>query len=211
MGVNGRRLAAIVLLCVIAIGAVVLSFSGLTKLGELAGYGTLAWIFAVVVDAGAAASTIYWLGGASSTRQGAWARGMAVALLAVSVAGNFAAHTLVALPAFWMGVVAIVPPATLAAVVHLLAMPGGELAAAGDELATAGDGESETRDGAGVAPPGTVPLASVVTGAVAEISLAERVRRMLDEDPRVGRPRVRAALGVTDHQARKLLEEARAA
>jgi hypothetical protein len=45
----------------VALAAAALSFQSLWRLGQLAGYGDLAWAFPLVVDLGAASSCATWL------------------------------------------------------------------------------------------------------------------------------------------------------
>lgn len=119
------RAAVWFLLVVVAGAAAVLSFDALRSLGLLCGFApALAWLLPVVVDAGAAAGCLAWLGragrGSTPTR---FARTLTVVLLVASVAGNAVVHGLAAyrLAAPWWLVVAVsaVAPAVLGAVVHL--------------------------------------------------------------------------------------------
>ena len=90
------RRTAVALLLVVAAGALALSFTGLALLGALAGIAALAPVFAVVVDAGTGAATLYWLTGAPTSPRTRYARRLGLALLAVSLVGNAAAHVLAA-------------------------------------------------------------------------------------------------------------------
>lgn len=117
-----RSLAA--LLAVVAAAAAVLSFAALRDLALLCGFSRgLAWLLPVVVDAGAAAGTLVWLGG-----RAAWvsARRLALTLLGVSIAANALSHGAEAWESgrpWWVVVVACVvsglAPAVLGAVIHL--------------------------------------------------------------------------------------------
>lgn len=112
------------LLTVVAGSAAVLSFAGLTALARLCGFGSLSPLLPLVIDAGAAAGTVTWLGArhAGVNRLG---RNLALVLLAASVAFNAISHALSAYQAsapWWLVVVvAAVSPAVLASVVHLTA------------------------------------------------------------------------------------------
>lgn len=194
------RRSAIGLLVVIAAGALALSFNGLALLGSLAGFGALAPVFAVVVDAGTAAATLYWLTGRPRSRSTRYARRFALALLAVSLAGNATAHALaaagaaitgpavalvLALPWWAAGTVGAIPPAVLAGVVHLLAMrddpaPAGPVAPGGE----AGDGGADL---------------------VARAAALVEAGRAAGEP--VGRARLARELDVSEHRARGLLEQ----
>jgi hypothetical protein len=117
------------LLAVVAGAAAVLSFSALRDLALLCGFApSLAWLLPIVVDAGAAAGCLIWLGpdvGGTCIR---FARTLTWLLLASSVAGNAVVHGLTAYglrPAWWLVVlVSAVAPAVLGAVVHLAVLVG---------------------------------------------------------------------------------------
>ena len=65
----GARLILLALLAVVAAAAAVLSFSALRDLAQLCGFAPeLAWLLPVVVDAGAAAGSLVWLGGRAHER-----------------------------------------------------------------------------------------------------------------------------------------------
>lgn len=123
------RTALYGLLTVVAAAAAVLSFDALRALALLCGFGPrLAWLLPVVVDAGAAAGSLVWLGGHVATPARRFARVLALVLLASSVAANALGHGLAAYaarPAWWVVVaVSAVPPAVLGAVVHLAVLVG---------------------------------------------------------------------------------------
>ncbi len=117
------------LLLVVATAAAVLSFAALRDLALLCGFTpTLAWLLPVVVDAGAAAGSLVWLGGWAADSARRFARALALALLGSSVAANALGHGLAAFaltPAWWVVViVSAVAPAVLGAVVHLAVLVG---------------------------------------------------------------------------------------
>ena len=117
------------LLLVVAAAAAVLSFAALRDLALLCGFApTLAWLLPVVVDAGAAAGSLVWLGGWAAEPARRFARALALALLGSSVAANALGHGLAAFalaPAWWVVVgVSAVAPAVLGAVVHLAVLVG---------------------------------------------------------------------------------------
>ncbi len=115
--VTGRRILFL-LLAVVAAAAAVLSFAALRDLALVCGFAAeLAWLLPVVVDAGAAAGSLVWLGGAVSTTARRFARALALGLLTLSVAANALGHGLEAFrlaPAWWVVViVSAIAPAVL--------------------------------------------------------------------------------------------------
>lgn len=136
---DGRPPAAVVvtvtracmwlLLVIVAAAAVVLSFAALRDLALLCGFTPgLAWLLPVVIDAGAAAGCLVWLGSGAAVDARTFGRALTGVLLASSVAGNAIVHGLHAydLRPHWVLVVAVsaVAPAVLGAVVHLAVLVG---------------------------------------------------------------------------------------
>src|SRR4051794_23238330 len=117
------------LVAVVAGAAGMLSFAALRDLALLCGFGRgLAWLLPVVIDAGAAAGSLVWLGPATGTEARVFARRLALGLLGLSVAANALGHGLAAyglLPPWWV-VVALsgIAPAVLGAMVHLAVLVG---------------------------------------------------------------------------------------
>lgn len=106
-----------------------LSFSALRDLALVCGFAPrLSWLLPVVVDAGAAAGSLVWLGGHAGSAARTFARALALALLVLSVAANALGHGLAAFdlaPAWWVVViVSAVAPSVLGAVVHLAVLVG---------------------------------------------------------------------------------------
>lgn len=123
------RTVLYVLLFVVAAAAAVLSFAALRDLALVCGFSPrLAWLLPVVVDAGAAAGSLVWLGGWSAHSARRFARALALGLLGLSVAANALGHGLAAFalaPAWWVVVVvSAIAPAVLGAVVHLSVLVG---------------------------------------------------------------------------------------
>src|SRR6476660_4973110 len=123
------RIVLFGLLAVVATAAAVLSFSALRDLAVLCGFAVeLAWLLPVVVDAGAAAGSLVWLGGRTHQLARRFARALALTLLGLSVGANALAHGLEAYrlaPAWWVVVaVSAIAPAVLGAVVHLSVLVG---------------------------------------------------------------------------------------
>lgn len=117
------------LLLVVAGAAAVLSFAALRDLALICGFAPwLAWLLPVVVDAGAAAGSLVWLGGPTAASARRFARALALALLGLSVAANALGHGLAAFaisPPWWVVVaVSAIAPAVLGAVVHLAVLVG---------------------------------------------------------------------------------------
>jgi len=111
-------------LLTVAGAAAIMSFAALRDLAALCGFGSaLAPLLPVTVDAGAAVASLVWLGRWAPDPARRYARGLALALLGGSVAGNALGHGLAAYGArpHWLVVVAVsaVAPAVLGAVVHL--------------------------------------------------------------------------------------------
>lgn len=115
-------------MALVALAAAALSFVSLWRLGQLAGYGSLAALYPVVLDLGAASSCAAWLH--TKSRQ---ASAMTWALLGLSVLLNGTVHWLEStkqLPGWPLVVgVAAIPPLTLGLVVHLVISMDRELVA----------------------------------------------------------------------------------
>lgn len=184
------RVALSVLLLVVAGSAAVLSFAALRDLALRCGFTPgLAWLLPLVVDAGAAAGSLVWLGGPDTNVGMAarrFARTLALALLGLSVAANALGHGLAAYalaPPWWVVViVSAIAPAVLGAVVHLAVL-------AGRPGATSG------------APTGEGPKPSLQE--LSESPAAELIAAG------VGRRRLARELDISEHEARRLLDQAR--
>ncbi|MDN5932265.1 MAG: DUF2637 domain-containing protein [Pseudonocardia sp.] len=167
------------LLLVVATAAAVLSFAALRDLALLCGFSPeLAWLLPVVVDAGAAAGSLVWLGGAVSAGARRFARSLALALLGLSVAANALGHGLAAFqqePAWWVVViVSAVAPAVLGAVVHLAVLVG-------RPVPDVGQAEPDVDD--------------------------DRAAELIADG--AGRRRIARELGVSEYEARRLIDRAR--
>ena len=189
------------LLVVVAAAAAVLSFAALRDLALVCGFPAhLAWLLPVVVDAGAAAGSLVWLGGWARPPARSFARALALGLLGLSVAANALDHGLAAYrlaPAWWVVViVSAVAPAVLGAVVHLAVLVGRPDPAPPDDDVTRDDYEAGSLDENGLsqlwrdAPP--------VTDRAAELIAAGAGRRRLSRE-----------LDITEYEARRLIERAR--
>lgn len=190
------RLTVRLSMAVVALAAAMLSYQSLMHLGQLAGYGQLAFLYPVVVDAGAAASCATWL----HTR-GRQPLAMTWCLLAVSVVLNGTTHYLESTHTApsWLLVVAVaaVPPTVLGLCVHLAVGMGqpGRLA--------------QARQPAGlVTAPEETHVTSEVTGSSSDTRHeVDPVDELLAQG--AGRRRIATELGVSEHEARKLLAERR--
>lgn len=190
------RTGLFALLLIVAAAAAVLSFAALRDLAVVCGFAVrLAWLLPVVVDAGAAAGSIVWLGGPAADAARRFARVLALGLLTLSVAANALGHGLAAYalaPPWWVVVgVSAIAPAVLGAVVHLAVLMGrpAPVVEAGSEQ------EDDPHDENGLshlwddAPP------------------ADRATQLITAG--VGRRRLSRELGVTEYQARQLLDRVR--
>ncbi|WP_219418581.1 DUF2637 domain-containing protein [Pseudonocardia nigra] len=202
------------LLLVVASSAAVLSFAALRDLALVCGFAPwLAWLLPVVVDAGAAAGSLVWLGGWSAESARRFARALALALLGLSVAANALGHGLAAFgiaPAWWVVVVvSAVAPAVLGAVVHLAVLVGradvsAVEAAPLDELGNSDD--AELLDERGLSrlwgrAPATQPTVVPTAEQRATVLIAEGA----------GRRRLARELEISEYEARRLLDRTRTA
>ncbi len=203
------RLVLYVLLLVVAAAAAVLSFAALRDLALLCGFSrNLGWLLPVVVDAGAAAGSRVWLGGREAGPARRFARALALGLLTLSVAANALGHGLAAYrlaPPWWVVVVvSAIPPAVLGAVVHLAVLVGRPEPApapsvtAEDEDEARLDAEMFDEDGL-----------SRFWADAPPAGPSGRDRAALLIEAGVGRRRLARELGMSEYEARQLLEQSR--
>lgn len=192
------RLFIRAVLGLVALFAGALSFQSLMHLGELCGYGGLAWAYPLTLDLGAAASCAAWLH--ERNRQ---ALAMTWAMIAISVVLNGTLHFLQTArvdPSWWLVVlVAAVPPSVFGLVVH---------------LAVAGPAPSDDRGPAQSAPavesrqaeraPEPTPRAAGKPSGM-DTALVAKVRAYKAEHPDAGRPAIAREFNLTDYQARRAL------
>jgi len=169
------RIVVRVSMTLVALSAAALSFQSLMRLGQLCGYGSLAGLYPVVLDLGAASSCAAWL-----HTQSGQALGMTWGLLGCSVVLNGTVHYLDATHTApsWLLVVAVaaMPPTVLGLCVHLavgMGRPGAQEPGAGP----LGERMAE-------------PPVSGTDGPTA---------------PPLGRRRLAAELKISEHEARKIL------
>ncbi|GAA1858178.1 hypothetical protein GCM10009836_42950 [Pseudonocardia ailaonensis] len=188
------------MLAVVAAAAAVLSFAALRDLARLCGFDPrLAWLLPVVVDAGAAAGSMVWLGDDAVDEARRFARSLALGLLVLSVAANALGHALEAYrlePVWWVVVVVSgVAPAVLGAVVHLAVLVG---RGGRRPIVDLPEPETDLHD-QGLSWWETAPPAADVL---------DRASQLIADG--VGRRRLAKELGVTEHEARQLLAASRA-
>ncbi len=192
------------LLVLVAAAAAVLSFAALRDLALVCGFAPgLAWLLPVVVDAGAAAGSLVWLGGRVGESARRFARGLALGLLTLSVAANALGHGLAAFalaPAWWVVViVSAVAPAVLGAVVHLAVLVGRAEPATEEPVPYALTAEAYADD---------VLDADGMSRAWEHAPpAADRVDELIAAG--AGRRRLARELEITEYEARRLLTRAR--
>lgn len=229
-----QQAALYFLLAAVACSAAILSFDALRQLALVCGFDqTLAPLLPATIDAGAAAGSIAWL--ASWTPAGArrYGRALALVLLASSVGGNALGHGLQAygLAPHWLVVVGVsaIAPAVLGALVHLLVIigrPAGESRTPGVDRTEPHDFSlASTRPLESTTPPISnrqpeePPALEIPASDEVEDTTASDARQPGETDDQwqarlladgAGRPRLMAALEITDWQARQLLTRHRA-
>lgn len=171
-------------LLVVLVAAAALSFDALRDLAEAVSIpARLAPLLPIAIDVGAAVSCATWLSHRVDDHTAAFARRMTFVLLALTVAGNAAQvgmHANNLGPPWWAAVVVgAVPPGVAGAIVHLIVL---------------------------VTRSGSVPMTDSPRAVIDE----ETRDRAVDLIARgAGRPRIATELGLTDHQARRLVREIR--
>lgn len=204
------------LLSVVAAAAAVLSFAALRDLALLCGFDRgLAWMMPVVVDAGAAAGALIWLGTSSPVRALRFARTLTWVLLASSVAGNAVTHYLAAYglrPAWWLVViVSAVAPSVLGSTIHLAVLVG----RTAEEVETPA-AEPIEQDNSKLLP--VAPSLGVAVPAPSQPKRAKTLPAPTDRTVSetkaaallasgAGRRKLARALDISEHQARVLLEQ----
>lgn len=195
------------LLLVVAAAAAVLSFAALRDLARLCGFSAaLAWLLPVVVDAGAAAGSLVWLGGRAAPAAQRFARVLALGLLTLSVGANALGHGLAAYrlaPPWWVVVaVSAIAPAVLGAVVHLAVLvsrphPSAQVAADLDEDTELEDGFLDEHGWSRF----------WADAPAADSNGIDRAALLIAAG--VGRRRLARELGMSEYEARQLLEQSR--
>ena len=200
------------LLAVVATAAAVLSFSALSDLALLCGFHErLTWMMPVVVDAGAAAGALIWLGTSSPIRALRFARSLTWVLLASSVMGNAVVHYLAAYglrPAWWLVViVSAVAPSVLGSVIHLAVLVGRDVSMSpAIGLDVVEEPETPTVPPIPASVGVSAPAPKRVRMTETSDSLVSRTRELLP----IGHVKLSRALGVGEYQAKQLLKQAKA-
>ncbi|MHA6793774.1 DUF2637 domain-containing protein [Pseudonocardia bannensis] len=192
------------LLLIVAAAAAVLSFAALRDLALVCGFAAWpAWLLPVVVDAGAAAGSLVWLGGWAAEPARRFARALALGLLTLSVAANALGHGLEAYglaPPWWVVVVvSAVAPAVLGAVVHLAVLVGRRPVDLPEVEESHNDVVDLDENG--------LSRWWETAQPVSEPTLTDRAQVLIAGG--LGRRRLAKELGVTEHEARQLLEASR--
>lgn len=196
------------LLLLVAGAAAMLSFAALRDLAELCGFATvLAWLLPVVVDAGAAAGSLVWLRDGTAEPARRFARRLALGLLGLSVAANALGHGLAAfvlLPPWWVVVLLSgIAPAVLGAMVHLAVLVGRPAESVRLDLDEA-DSQADSSEPAGDEP------AELEQDPVPTVRAPDQEPALALIAAGAGRRRLSRELGVTEYEARRLLERTRA-
>lgn len=199
------RAAMWVLLVAVGAAAAILSFSALKDLAVLCGFHpNLAWLLPLVVDAGAGAGCLVWLGGHPGAGR-RFARALTWTLLASSVAGNAVVHGLTAYgrAAPWWLVVAVsaIAPAVLGAVVHLAVLVGRT------EVPT----EPPASLGVDPEPPSQVAAPALPAEVYQQVTIPDADPDLLTQLLAQGASRrvVASTLGVSEYRAKQLLAASR--
>jgi hypothetical protein len=203
-----RQVALWALLAVVAASAAVLSFASLRELAVMCGYDdALASLFPLIVDAGAAAGCLTWLGWADSDAGRRFARALTWTLLAASVAMNAVGHALVAYgvhpPWGLIVLVSAIPPATLGAVVHLAVLVTRPGAPPVEAASVGAPAEVSSVEVARSVPPAEASPVGLEEAPQPAISAPDPVAELLAQG--AGRRRLARELDITEHAARRLL------
>jgi hypothetical protein len=205
------RLVLYGLLSVVAGSAAVLSFAALCDLALVCGFDQrLAWLLPLVVDAGAAAGSLVWLGGRTGGAARGFARALALGLLVLSVAANALGHGLAAFalaPAWWVVViVSAIAPAVLGAVVHLAVLVGRPADHRADHSGRPDPAEpARLAVGSGADRPGETSTSAGDDPAPA--AGGHRAAELIARG--IGRRRLARELDISEYEARQLLANAR--
>jgi hypothetical protein len=197
--------------CIIAaaLAAMAISYSGLDGLARMVGYGdAVAPLLPIAIDVAIVGATLVWLGAGAPARAFSFARVLAMLAILTSVLANATFHGLSGGGRWWLAsIVASIPPAFLAALVHLGA------------LLVRHDAEPPAPTEAASPPPVPTPepgegLVTIVEPAPPVASVQDQVRQILDDaaaagQPAPGRPTIARQLGASEHQVRKVLDSLR--
>jgi len=221
------RFAAWLCIVVSALSSMVISYAGLAGLARLVGYTTVSLplvpfpvdvsaLLPVAIDVAIVASTLVWLGQGAPRETTTYARRLALAGIGTSVLANAVFHGLAGGWYWWLAaVVASIPPAFLACLVHL-----GALLVRTEALVTFEpapehqDPEQLHQDPAPVRQDPANPAPEAGGDLVTSGDLAEKVADMIARAEAAGlRPPGRSVLArqldVSEHEVRQVLEKLR--
>lgn len=199
------------LLMIVAGAAAVLSFAALRDLALRCGFSErLAWLLPLVVDAGAASGSLVWLGDRAALPAQRFARSLALGLLGLSVAANALDHWLAAYERTpdWRVVVVVsaIAPAVLGAVVHLAVLVG-RPAIVPPVVETETETETGTEADDEFPDEQNFERWWATATPVQRTSEEDRAQKLIQAG--VGRRRLSRELGVSEYEARQLLERTR--
>jgi hypothetical protein len=192
------RVVVWALLAIVGAAAAVLSFDTLEALARTCGFpDRLSFLLPITIDAGAAVGTIVWRAGWAPEVARTFAQRLTWALLLLSVGGNAVQHYLSAsdLATDWRLVVAVsaIAPAVFGSVVHLAVQIGHTREIEVPEQ----NPVAEDRQ-----PAGGVASTTTSVASTASDDLVEKARQLMP----AGRPTLVKELGISDYQARRVLE-----
>jgi hypothetical protein len=131
---RGFRVAAWACIVVSALSSMIISYVGLAGLARMVGYGTVelplisvvldvSVLLPVAIDVAIVASTLVWLAQGAPRHTLTYARNLALVTIGTSVLANATYHGMTGHGHWWLAsLVASIPPAFLAALVHLGAL-----------------------------------------------------------------------------------------
>jgi hypothetical protein len=234
---QGFRFAAWVCIVLSAASSMLISYAGLTGLARLVGYTTVdlplspvaidaSALLPIAIDVAIVASTLVWLGQGAPAETRSYARRLALVTIGTSVLANAGYHGLTGggpAGSWWLAsIVGSIPPAFLAALVHLGALLVRTRPAA---VAVPEDAHREEEqpyqeleparpDSATPPPAAPEPGAGPGDDQVTSGDLAEKVADMIARAEAAGlRPPGRSVLArqldVSEHEVRQVLEKLR--
>ncbi len=224
------KVAAWLCIVVSALSSMIISYAGLAGLARLVGYSTVklpllavaidvSALLPVAIDVAIVASTLVWLGQGAPAQTTHYARGLALVTIGTSVLANAVYHGLTGGAFWWLAsIVASIPPAFLAALVHL----GALLVRTGPPAPVEHhEPEQDRRDlvpvdqaPAMAHPDQVAPAPEPGDELVTSRNLVEEIEQMIRDAERVGaRPPGRTVLArkldVSEHEVRQALESLR--
>jgi hypothetical protein len=200
-------------LLVIAAAGVIFSFTGLRQLAIDTGIDSgLAWLLPVTIDAVSLVAARIWLLPTIPEAVRAWARQWMLAAIGLSIGGNVVEHAVHAhflvLPWWAVVVVAAVPPAMLAMVIHLASLVISSSYEDADHQATTRRPATTNHQVTNHQPTNHQPPPVITEATTSDLDgLIAQARALRAADPTVGRSRIAAELGISDHTARRVIAQ----